>query len=143
MLNVLKSLLLSVVCVGSGIAAAEFWWPWGLTASVPLAAIALWSMQKGWEDLSERSLENKALKVFRSMENRELTKDILVRHHDVRPREAEAILAWLLRHELVQADWDEEDLDNPIVYRASERAIPGPATGDPPPLELPPPPAPD
>jgi len=129
MVNVLKSLLISLTCVGSALACAVFWWPWGLLGSAPLAAISLWSMQKGWEDLSERNLENKALKVFRAMESPEITKDVLVRHYDVRPREADAVLAWLLRHELLQADWDEDDLDHPIVYRASELAIPAPPPG--------------
>lgn len=130
MVNTLKSWVMPLVCVGSAVGVAAAWEPWGALAAVPLGVLALWTGHSSWEKQREQALEDKALETFRSLEGPEITRDVLVRHYDLSPREAEAVLTWLLRHQLVEAEWDEEDVQNPIVYRASERAIPAPPQPD-------------
>ena len=139
MSGLLKSNIVPLLSLGGAAACGAAWGVLGLIGAVPLAALAMWSGHRGWELRQEERLEEKSLAVFRALESPETNKDRLVRNHDLTPKEADAVINWLVRNDLLTANWDE--LEGPVVFRADSDAFPGsqasPLVALPPPEELP------
>jgi TM2 domain-containing membrane protein YozV len=68
----------------------------------------------------EERFEQLALAAFRQHSGTTMTKEQLVRDHRLHPDEADAVLNWLVTHDLLTANWD--DYDGPLVYERSDAA---------------------
>ncbi|MDP6943244.1 MAG: hypothetical protein QF464_03760 [Myxococcota bacterium] len=106
-----------------------------LVTPVALAAAGgggFWLWRKHKVELvehQEKRFETLALAAFRRHEGATMTKEQLVRDHRLHPDEADAVLNWLVTHDLLTANW--EDYDGPLVYERSDAAaglpIPAPS----------------
>ena len=93
--------------VGLAIAGGGGWWLFGKHKS-----------EKA--ELREARFEQLALQTFRRHTGATMTKEQLVRDHRLHPEEADAVLNWLVTHDLLTANWD--DYDGPLVYKRSDAA---------------------
>ena len=97
--------LAAPVAVAAG--GAGGWWLWG-------------KHKRELAEQQETRFEQLALRTFRAHSGATMTKEQLVRDHRLHPEEADAVLNWLVTHELLTANWN--DYDGPLVYERSDAA---------------------
>jgi TM2 domain-containing membrane protein YozV len=93
--------------VGLAIAGGSGWWLFG-------------KHRRELAEHQEQRFEALALSAFRQHSGTTMTKEQLVRDHRLHPDEADAVLNWLVTHDLLTTDWN--DYDGPLVFERPDAA---------------------